>query len=175
MKRILFAIPVVGVLLASCSSYRYIHDASSLKRQHELQSERSGRVASDILLTLGSMVVSAAAEVDVGYFPAGQVFKRLRLVSVASDTLFVNMFTDATWDNENYCDFTDIRIPPGKTCRLLVPIGVTYNLYFGSSASPDEDELLQIHTAGKRRIRLSPGMTVPPRDVKLDEIQPSDL
>ena len=143
----------------SCTSPKYIHDSSSHKRQKELRSNRSGNVAGDILLTLGSIIFSAATDTDVAYFPEGQDFKNFKLINNTKDTMFVNMLTDATWDNEGYCDFMDIRIPPEEKCKILVPMGVNYNVYFGVSENPEKDEFVEINTFNVRKLSLKPGMT----------------
>ena len=145
--------------LLSCSSPRYINDSSSHERQKELRASRSGGVVIDVLLTIGSLIFSSATESDAIYFPQGQRFKRFKLINTATDTMYVNMLTDATWDNEDYCDFMDIRIPPEKRCKILVPIGVTYNIYFGVTNDPEKDELLEVNTHEARKVALTPGMT----------------
>jgi hypothetical protein len=144
----------------SCNSYKYIHDSDSKKRQHEIQKNRSGNVVSGIFLTLGSAIFGAATGVYVGYTPEGQNFKRLIIKNPSTDTMYVNMLTDVSWDNENYCDFMDIRVPPGKKCKVLVPLDVTYNIYFGNTDHPEKDELLEINTAEIRKITLFPKITL---------------
>ena len=143
----------------SCTSPKYIHDSSSHKRQKELRASRSGNVTGDILMALGSIIFSAATDIDVSYFPEGQEFKNFKLVNNTTDTMFVNMLTDATWDNENYCDFMDIRIPPQEKCKILVPMGVNYNVYFGVTENPEKDEFVEINTFDVRKLGLKPGMT----------------
>ncbi len=157
-KSTLAAVLII-ISLISCTSSKYIHDPSSNKRQKELRSSRSGNVAADIFLTIGSVILSESLDVNVDYFPAGQDFKNFKLVNNTKDTMFVNMLTDATWDNEDYCDFMDIRIPPEEKCKILVPLGVNYNVYFGTSDNPEKDEYLQINTFDVRKLGLKPGMT----------------
>ena len=69
------------------------------------------------------------------------------------------MLTDFMFRDNTYCDFMDIRIPPGENCRLLMPFGAVYNVYFSNTPTPDDDEMIQIDTGLKNRIILYPGMT----------------
>ncbi len=150
----------------SCTSSKYIHDQSSIKRQKELRSSRSGKVAADILLTIGSAIFSTATETDMDYIPHDQEFKNFKLINTTNDTMFVNMLTDVSWDNEDYCDFMDIRIPPIENCKILVPLGVNYNIYFGTSVDPEQDEFIEINTSEIRKVALKPGLTFIGKELK---------
>jgi hypothetical protein len=68
------------------------------------------------------------------------------------------MLTDIYWDENNYCDFMDIRIPPKKNCKILVPVNAEYNVYFSNTAQNDDDELLQINTSEFKKISLKTGI-----------------
>ena len=70
------------------------------------------------------------------------------------------MLTDLEWDENNFCDFMDIRIPPGKKCKLLVPEGAFYNIYFSTTPRSDDDEFFEVFTGDIRKVVLKPGMTV---------------
>ena len=156
-KIITFCIAVI--VLFSCSSSEHFHDPVSRNRQMELKKHRSGNVFADIGLTITSIFISSAINVDVGFYPEGQDFKKLKLANPTTDTIYVNMLTDVYWDEENYCDFMDIRIPPNEKCKILVPVDANYNLYFSTTPESDDDEMLQINTDDIKRISLYPGLT----------------
>ncbi len=143
----------------SCSAPQYFHDPSSLKRQKELRNTRSANVFSDILIGVSTVCVSAALESDIYFEPHEQAFKKLNLLNPTKDTMYVNMLTDLAWDENNYCDFMDIRIPPKMTGKVMVPINANYHLYFSTTLQDDDDELLEIFTSDIKKITLSPGMT----------------
>lgn len=146
--------------LASCSSPQYFHDASSRKRQKELRETRSANVFADIFSGFTSVCMAAALDGDVEFYPSEQQFKNLKLLNPTSDTIYVNMLTDVYWDENNYCDFMDIRIPPKSECKVLVPISANYHLYFSPTPQNDDDELLEIYTSSVKTISLNPGMTL---------------
>jgi hypothetical protein len=54
----------------------------------------------------------------------------------------------------------DIRIPPETNCRILVPLGADYNVYFSNTIQNDDDELIQINTGELKKLKLKPGMTI---------------
>ena len=164
----LILILMVAIFATSCNSYQHIYDDASRKRQKQIQGERSANVTGDILMIFGSAVLESATGVVTEYYPEGQTFKRLNFKNPTKDTLFVNMVTDVSWDNENYLDFMDIRIPPQDNCRLLLPIGINYNVYFGNTNNPENDELIEINTGLKRRFVLKPGMTMPADSIFAD-------
>jgi hypothetical protein len=150
----------LSFLLTSCITYTYIRDAESLTLQKDIQSKRAGNVIGDTFLTLASAVVAAFTGVYVGYTPDGRSLKHLSLVNNSPDTMQVNLISDMKWKDSTYCDFRDIRIPPGKKCRLLVPVNSVYNLYFSNTMNSEEDdEFLEIDANAKSKIILSPGMT----------------
>lgn len=157
-SKIISLITVVGFLF-SCSSPKYFHDPISRDRQQELKKHRSGNVFADIGVTIASIFVSAAVNVDLAMFPKGQDFKKLKIINPTSDTLFVNMLTDVFWDEENYCDFMDIRIPPKEKCKVLVPVDANYNLYFSTTPENEDDEMLEVNTNDFKKISLYPGLT----------------
>jgi len=147
-------------LLSACTTPRYITDPDSLRLQKSIQGKRAGNIASETFLTLGSTVLALFTGVYVGYVPEGKSLKRIALGNTGSDTLQVNMLTDVIWKDSTYADFMNIRIPPGKTCRLLVPAGSVYNLYFSNTfETTDDDEFIQFDTSAMRKATLYPGMT----------------
>ncbi|HPF51591.1 MAG TPA: hypothetical protein PK335_08440 [Draconibacterium sp.] len=162
MKRLSFflIISLISVFLLSCSTPNYFYDPSSKERQKELRSTRSANVWSDIILSFSSACISAAFDTEIGYIPQEQKFKKLNLVNTTSDTMYVNMLTDVFWDESNYCDFMDIRIPPKLNCKVMVPLDATYNLYFSTTPEENDDEMIEISTSSFKRISLKPGMTI---------------
>ena len=106
------------------------------------------------------MFVSAVANVDAGIYPEGHEFKKLKLKNPTSDTVYVNMLTNVFWDEDNYCDFMDIRIPPYEICKILVPVDANYNVYFSNTPESDDDELLEINTDDFRKLTLLPNAKI---------------
>ncbi|MBP7505469.1 MAG: hypothetical protein KA780_08490 [Prolixibacteraceae bacterium] len=149
------------MFLSACSTTSYIHDQASLELQKEIKNKRAGNVFGDIFLTTGSMVLAVLTGVFV-YSPSGnRSLKKVALQNNGPDTLQVNMLTDLTWKDENYADMMDIRIPPGKTARLLLPAGAVYNLYFSNTPGTEaDDEFLVFDTATMRKVTLYQGLTL---------------
>lgn len=153
-------IVALALFLFSCSTPQYFHDPSSRNRQKELQNTHSSNVVGDIIIGVSSVCMSALLESDVAFEPTETNFKNLKLINASPDTMYVNMLTDVFWDENNYCDFMDIRIPPGVKCKVMVPIDADYHLYFSTTPESDDDEMLQINTSSSKRISLKPGMTL---------------
>ena len=148
------------MLLSSCSTPRYIHDPASYELQKEIKNKRVGNVFGDLFLTAGSTVLAVLTGFFV-YMPSGKSLKKIALQNSGTDTLQVNMLTDMAWKDENYADMMDLRIPPGKTARLLLPAGAIYNLYFSNTPGTEEDdEFLVFDTANMRKVTLYPGLTL---------------
>ena len=147
------------VFLSSCSAPQYFYDPSSLERQKELRSTRSANVWSDVFLCFSSACISAALDTEIEYIPQDQKFKKLNLLNTNRDTLYVNMLADVFWDENNYCDFMDIRIPPQKGCKVMVPMNANYNVYFSNTPQSEDDEFLEINTSDIKNLKLVPGMT----------------
>lgn len=112
------------------------------------------------MVGLGSAFVGAMLECEVDYVPSEQQFKKINLINPTNDTIYVNMLTDLVWDNKNYCDFMDIRIPPKLNCKVMVPMHAVYNLYFSNTPQNDDDEMIEMYTTDVKRFRLYPGMTL---------------
>ena len=165
----IFFILFIFTLGISCNTQKYFHDPVSQKRQKELKSHRSGNIFSDIGLTIASIFVLATVDVDMNLYPEGQEFKKLKIINPTNDTLYVNMLTDVFWDEENYCDFMDIRIPAKSKCKVLVPVDANYNLYFSNTVQSDDDELLEINTNDLKKVSLYPGLTKIDEDFNLNQ------
>ncbi|MFZ5429949.1 MAG: hypothetical protein ACOZDD_06940 [Bacteroidota bacterium] len=149
------------IMALSCTTPRYIHDEASLIQHKKLLKQRQGNVAMNAVITTGSVILSAITGGSNVYTPSGRELKKITFQNVSPDTLFVNLLTDFITRDNIYCDIMDIRIPPEKKCRLLLPNGIRYNVYFSNTPEPEDDEMIEVQTAGKRRIILYPGMTVP--------------
>ncbi len=154
------------VLFQSCAAPKYFHDDLSYQRQVELQECRSKNIFCDVAVGVGSIIFSVATETDVGYIPSGQQFKKLKLINMSSDTMYINMLTDLVWDEKDYCDFMDIRIPPHLKCKVLVPINAMYNVYFSTTPQSNDDEMLEVFTGSINRLALTPGLTLPNDDLE---------
>ena len=162
MKKHLSYLLIISILIIfqSCSAPKYIHDTSSYERQKELRSNHGGNVFGEIIVGIGSAFVGAMLECEMDYVPSDQEFKKLKLINITNDTLYINMLTDLVWDDENYCDFMDIRIPPKLKCKVMVPMHAAYNLYFSNTPQNDDDEMIEIYTTDVKRFSLYPGMTL---------------
>jgi hypothetical protein len=150
---------LTGFLLSSCVSQEYFYDADSRERQKELKKHRSGNIFADAGLMIASVFVMAAFEIETDLLPQDREFRKLKIINPTHDTLYVNMLTDVYWDEENYCDFMDIRIPPVKKCLIFVPVNAIYNVYFSHTPESEDDEMMEINTANFKRISLYPGLT----------------
>jgi hypothetical protein len=153
----------------ACSTPKHFHDQSSLERQKELQKKRSGKVFSDVGLGVLSVFSSAALEVDLGWYPSEQEFKKMKLINPTADTMYINMLTDLFWDDDNYCDFMDIRIPPNTNCKVLLPVNANYNLYFSNTPENTDDEVMEISTSDFKKLSLYPGITVVNDTINLNQ------
>ena len=161
LKKINFIIAlIILVLYNSCSSPKYFYDFESRERQIELRKNRSGNIFANIGLSMVSVVVMSTVNVDVGLYPETQEFKKLKIINPTSDSIYINMLTNVFWDENNYCDFLDIRIPPKQKCKVLVPVNADYNLYFSNTTENGDDELLEINTDKIKKISLNPGITI---------------
>jgi len=158
MKRlaIFFEIFSLTLIFLSCSSTQYIYDSSSFHRQKELKSNRSASVFGEIFLITASALTSATFDTEIEYQPSLQNFKQIRVTNPTTDTLYVNMLTDCSWDSIKYCDFMDIRVPPLKTCRILCPLHAEYNVYYSNTPQNDDDEMITINTDNISKLKLKP-------------------
>lgn len=148
----------IAIMVCSCSTPNYIHDSSSFNRQKDLRNTRSTNVFADIIIS-ALVIITPEYLGDEEWEPTPQNFKKLNLINPTSDTLYVNMLTDVFWDKDNYCDFMDIRIPPDRNCRILVPFNAEYNVYFSKTPESDDDEMLKINTRETKQIKFKPGIT----------------
>ena len=151
-----FLTPLV-FLFSACTPSKYILDHQSFERQKNMKKYRSANIVADVGSSLFSIFLALVFDLETENEPTQKQFKKITLDNPTGDTVFVNMLTDVNWDDSVYCDFMDIRIPPQKKIRLLVPVNANYNLYFSPTPEADDDELLQLNTSKKRKIVLQPG------------------
>jgi len=169
IKQTTFAILTACFFFISCSSPKYIHDKLSYERQKELQKNRSGNVISVFGMGVASVFSASVLEVDMGWYPSEQEFKKINLINPTKDTIYLNLLTDVFWDKDDYCDFMDIRIPPTANSKILVPVNANYNLYFSNTPDKDDDEMLEIYTGDHKNISLYPGLTILKDTVNLNQ------
>jgi hypothetical protein len=145
------------LILWSCSVSGYITDPESVKRQREMHNRRTGVNIGDGFLFVGSAVASAFTGIDFNTHPESQSYRKMKLLNVSKDTLFVNMVTDWQWKDSTYFDIREIVLPPKKSMKLVVPLGISYNVFFRNDYNAPDDEKLEINTASIRTLELKPG------------------
>jgi len=152
----LFAIYILISLLLSCKTSAYITDQESIERQKEMRKYRTGVNFADVGLIVASSV--GAAITGIAIYPNTQThaFKKMKLDNEAADTLFVNMVTDWRWKDSVYCDIREIVIPPLRSAKVIVPMGVAYNVFFRTDFNARDDEKVEINTAEMIKVRLKP-------------------
>jgi hypothetical protein len=149
-------VPIVLSLFIiwSCSVSNYITDPQSIERQKRMHEQRTGVNIFEGFLFVGSAILSAFTGWVV-YHGEGQSYRKLKLLNQSADTLFVNLVTDYQWKDSAYFDIKDIVLPPNKRMRLIVPMGVSYNVYF-RDAYDKPDEKIEINTGGTGTVKLNP-------------------
>lgn len=159
MKTLLSVI-LLNCLVWSCASSRYIQDDASVERHKKIRGNRTANIVGDTFITTGFLVLSAILGSDEIELPeSSRLFKTITLHNQSSDTMIINMLTDYILRDSIYCDIMDMRIPPNKKSRLLLPNGALYNVYFSNTPEPDDDEMIQYDTQSRRKLVLRPGMT----------------
>lgn len=157
-KNTFILVLTVVLCCGGCTNTRYLTDPTSIKRQHEMRSHRSGVNVGDVIVNVASMVISGALNTPYEVAQSERAFKRIRIINESQDSLYINMVTDILWEENGYCDIMGIVLPPYTRQKLLVPYPAAYNVYFKTPGSGEEK--LEIRTDSKRRtIRLRPGMT----------------
>ena len=89
---------------------------------------------------------------------SGQSYRKIKLLSESKDTLFVNMVTDWQWKDSTYFDIREIVLPPLKSMRLIVPMGIAYNIFFRNEYNAPDDEKVEINTSSAGKVRLKPAV-----------------
>ncbi len=160
------------MLMSACTTPQYILDRNSQALQKEIKNKRAGNVFGDVFLTMGSTLLALITGVYIGYAPGERSLKKVALKNVGEDSLQVNMLTDMIWKDSTYADVMNIRIPPGETCRLLIPSGAVYNLYFSSTFdTTDDDEFLVFDPSTMKKVTLYPGLTFLKEEAPADSTQ----
>lgn len=146
------------LFLSGCSTSKLITDQESHQLQKEMRRSRTGVNIADAGIYLGSAVLSAATGIEIQPESGAKNFRKIRIENTFHDTLIVNMVTDILWKEDQYCDIRDILIPPLQTIKVIAPIDASYNIYFRTN--PDsEDQVININTSERRRIKLKPEIT----------------
>lgn len=141
--------------LCACRVSSYLTDQKSIELQKSLRKHRTGVNIGEGILVAGSAVFSLFTGV-LFFTPQTQAYRRLKLVSQSKDTLFVNMVTDWQWKDSTYFDLREIVIPPQKSMKLVVPNGISYNLYFRTKYDTPDDEKVELNTGETRVVKLNP-------------------
>jgi len=142
----------------------YIYDEMSAQRQQTLKRDRSVNLFRDVTFSVGGVFLYALTDGQVNVMYADEIqLKKFKLSNECADTLYVNMMSDMKWNDEEYCDFLDIRIPPHTTCKLLLPRHAHYNVYFRNTFNPTEqDRVIEIDTDRQKRLAISEAQLVEP-------------
>jgi hypothetical protein len=157
-KAILLMLTAI-IFCGGCTSTRYMTDAISIERQHDMRTNRTGGNIGDICINCVNFFVAAILNTQYEVYSRERTFKRISIINQSADSLYVNMVTDIVWKENGYCDIMGIVLPPGAKQKLLIPYPAAYNIYFKSPYS--EEEKLEVRTDSKlRRIDLKTGMTL---------------
>ncbi len=144
------------LILLSCSVSGYITDPESIQRQKKMHQYRTGVNIGEGFLVIGSAIGAAFTGIDFYSQTQEQSFRKLKLQNESKDTLFVNMMTDYQWKDSAYFDIRDIVMPPFRSMKLIVPMGIAYNIYFRNEYGAPDDEKAEINTSETGRVRLKP-------------------
>lgn len=160
-KKTILLVLAVLILFGGCTTTRYLTDATSIERQHDMKTHRVGKNIGEGCLNISFFILAAVLNSEFVPVESERTFKRISIVNESTtDSLFVNMVTDVVWKETGYCDIMGIVLPPETIQKLLLPYPAAYNVYFKTPFS--EEEKLEIRTDSKlRRITLKPGMTQP--------------
>ena len=158
MKTITRLVPIFISLsiLLSCSVSGYITDPESIQRQKKMHEYRTGKNIGEGFLVAGLAMGALFTGGDFYANPQSQQYRNMKLVNDSKDTLFVNMITDWQWKDSTYFDIRDIVLPPLKSAKIIVPIGIAYNVFFRNDYKTPDDEEVEINTAQTEKLRLKP-------------------
>jgi hypothetical protein len=154
---------LVIIIINSCTTTKYITDTESLEKHRMMKSTRSGNIVATSVLSVGSVILSLILNTEPIFQPTigSGAFKRVKLKNISQDTLYVNMLSDYELADSIFLDYMGLRIPPQKTCRLLIPHPSNYYIYFSPTTQPGMDEKIEMQSARRRKQVLYPGMTIP--------------
>ena len=144
------------ILLVSCSVSGYITDPQSVRRQKEMHNQRTGVNIGEGFLAVGSAIGAAFTGMEFYSQTQGRAYRKLKLLNDSKDTLFVNMVTDWQWKDSTYFDIREIVMPPLKSMKIIVPLGISYNIFFRNEYDAPDDEKVEINTANTGIVRLKP-------------------
>lgn len=147
---------ILLLLFSSCATSAYITDQESIKRQKEMRRYRTGINFAEVGILVASAVGEAFSGVNVYPEPSTQSFRKMVLVNESKDTLFINMVTDRLWRDSTYCDIREIVMPPLQSAKVIVPMGIAYNIFFRNDFNAPDDEKVEVNTADISRVRLKP-------------------
>ncbi len=153
---LLISICISFSIFLSCSVSGYITDPQSIERQKKMHGYRTGVNIGEGSLLVASSVVAVFTGVNIYPDPQSQSFRKMTLINGSKDTLFVNMITDWHWRDSAFCDIREIVMPPLKSAKVIVPMGVAYNVFFRNDYYAPDDEKVEINTAEIRRLKLKP-------------------
>lgn len=143
-------------ILSSCVTSAYITDQESIERQKEMRKYRTGVNFAEVGVLFASAVGEAFTGVSIYPEPSPQSFRKMKLINVSKDTLYINMVTDWFWKDSVYCDIREIVMPPLESAKVIVPLGAAYNVFFRTDYNAPDDETVEINTAETGRVRLNP-------------------
>jgi hypothetical protein len=150
---------VLLIIFSSCATSAYITDQESVERQKEMRKHRTGINFAEAGILFASAVGEAiTGGVNIYAEPTQQSFRKMILVNDSKDTLFINMVTDWLWKDSVYCDIREIVMPPRQSAKIIVPMGVAYNVFYRNDFNAPDDEKVEINTAEVRRLKLSAGI-----------------
>ena len=160
MKKSVLIFLAAIILSSGCTSTRYITDKRSRETQLSLQRRRTGRNAGLVVINFLKIIITSACDEVYEAERQERQYKRFKVWNSSADTLYVNMVTDITLKDQQYCDVMGLVLPPAKKQRLLLPYPAAYNVYFRSAWS--DEEKIEIRTDSYlKKIYLSPGLTKP--------------
>lgn len=143
------------LILWSCGVSGYITDPQSIKRQKKMHNYRTGVNIGEGFLVVLSSVSSLFTGVNFYSNVQSRSYRNMKLINGSKDTLFVNMLTDWQWKDSTYFDIREIVMPPQKSLKVIVPIGIAYNVYFRNEYKAPDDEKLEINTSNTRKVKLN--------------------
>ena len=157
-KKTILRLLTAIILFGGCTNTRYLTDPTSIERQHDMRSNRTGGNIGDVCINCFNFFISAILNTGFEVYSSERTFKRISIINQSADSLYVNMVTDIVWKEEGYCDIMGIVLPSGAKQKLLLPYPAAYNVYFQTPYT--EEEKLEVRTDNKLRIiKLRQGMT----------------